>query len=294
MKKVAAVILLFAMTSVVYNLSYAQQADSIAVLHAKADSLEGVISSAQEELEELQNSIAEAEREQRISAAQSDNGYEYVGVLSRDAAYFSRPSLNSDRLGLISKGKSLPVLSEEETFYKVFFQDREAYVRKSAVDLDGLGESLWIRVWESDVREAPRTDSDVVTTLRRGTQVNKLDSEGTWIKISYNGSIGGDTAWIEESVVSNTRVTRPTPNTLRRRSFVENHSNLSTRHREAILSGRVALGMNKSMVRASLGRPDNINRTTASWGTREQWVYRQGRGRLYIYFRDGVVETIQD
>jgi hypothetical protein len=40
---------------------------------------------------------------------------------------------------------------------------------------------------------------------------------------------------------------------------------------------------------SSWGEPRSINRTTSAYGEREQWVYSGG----YLYFRDGILVTIQ-
>lgn len=63
---------------------------------------------------------------------------------------------------------------------------------------------------------------------------------------------------------------------------------------------RVKLGWSSDMVIESLGRPTDINRTINSWGTREQWVYREYLSELheyiteYYYFENGILTTIQD
>ncbi len=53
----------------------------------------------------------------------------------------------------------------------------------------------------------------------------------------------------------------------------------------------VTLGMTEADVRASnWGKPRKINTTTATYGTRAQWVYDGG----YLYFTDGVLTSIQN
>lgn len=53
-----------------------------------------------------------------------------------------------------------------------------------------------------------------------------------------------------------------------------------------------AIGMTKSEVENSTwGKPNDINKTTYSWGVKEQWCYS---GYRYIYFEDGVVTAIQE
>jgi hypothetical protein len=66
----------------------------------------------------------------------------------------------------------------------------------------------------------------------------------------------------------------------------------SQRAIKAVLAEKIYLGMTPEQVRASWGEPDDINRTLSTYGTKEQWVYRDADA--YVYFRDGRVTTIQD
>jgi hypothetical protein len=59
-----------------------------------------------------------------------------------------------------------------------------------------------------------------------------------------------------------------------------------------ILSGEYWIGMTDEMAIASVGYPDDINRTNGSWGVHEQWVY-SGKG-LYLYFEDGKLTSFQN
>jgi hypothetical protein len=53
----------------------------------------------------------------------------------------------------------------------------------------------------------------------------------------------------------------------------------------------VSIGMTQEDVLASQwGKPRKINRSTYSWGTKEQWVYDGG----YLYFTNGVLDAIQN
>ncbi len=52
------------------------------------------------------------------------------------------------------------------------------------------------------------------------------------------------------------------------------------------------IGMTKDEVlNSTWGKPEDINKTTTKYGTREQWCYS---GYKYIYFEDGIVTSIQD
>lgn len=60
-----------------------------------------------------------------------------------------------------------------------------------------------------------------------------------------------------------------------------------------MVEGKVRIGWSKQMCRESWGEPDDINRTTGSWGTHEQWVYGE-YDCDYLYFENGVLTSIQN
>lgn len=55
----------------------------------------------------------------------------------------------------------------------------------------------------------------------------------------------------------------------------------------------VVIGMTADFVKkcTSWGKPDSVNRTTNTYGVREQWVYGH---TSYLYFKDGVLTSIQN
>jgi outer membrane protein assembly factor BamE (lipoprotein component of BamABCDE complex) len=59
---------------------------------------------------------------------------------------------------------------------------------------------------------------------------------------------------------------------------------------------KVQQGMTEKEVVEAIGRPTDINRTRAEYGTRAQFVYRQYGTQYesaYVYFEDGLVTSIQ-
>lgn len=58
-----------------------------------------------------------------------------------------------------------------------------------------------------------------------------------------------------------------------------------------LMRREIWIGMTSEMARDALGRPEDINRSTYSWGVHEQWVYPYGK---YLYFEDGVLTSWQD
>lgn len=73
---------------------------------------------------------------------------------------------------------------------------------------------------------------------------------------------------------------------------------------EQIAEHKIALGMTTEMVRASWGRPDDVNRYVSLWGVTEQWVYecsKLGYGLRfvtlpchYLYFDDSILTGWND
>ena len=57
-------------------------------------------------------------------------------------------------------------------------------------------------------------------------------------------------------------------------------------------SGSYWRGMTKKMAIDGVGKPDEINKTTGSWGIHEQWVYR--KKNIYLYFENGKLTSYQD
>jgi len=61
------------------------------------------------------------------------------------------------------------------------------------------------------------------------------------------------------------------------------------RYRNAVVSGKVLIGMTPQEVRRAWGNPDSINVSQGSYGKSEQWVYITPTDRKYIYFDNGKV-----
>lgn len=91
----------------------------------------------------------------------------------------------------------------------------------------------------------------------------------------------------------------------RRQWYVKTHPDISSDIRECILNSeseydyKLKLGMTEDQVIAAIGFPNDINRSTGSWGVDEQWVYGGMIGgsyfpAKYFYFTNGKLTSIQD
>jgi len=84
-----------------------------------------------------------------------------------------------------------------------------------------------------------------------------------------------------------------------RLDYVNSHPDLDGRTREAILNGRIFIGMTEEQVKVSWGRPKEIHRSVGMNWSREQWVYGIKEGDhyispTYVYFERGRVIGWED
>lgn len=59
-----------------------------------------------------------------------------------------------------------------------------------------------------------------------------------------------------------------------------------------LINGEYWIGMTTAMATESLGSPDDVNKSTGSWGIHEQWVY--DKKKLYLYFENGKLSSFQN
>ncbi len=60
---------------------------------------------------------------------------------------------------------------------------------------------------------------------------------------------------------------------------------------QTILEGKVRIGFTKAMCIEAWGEPNDINKSSGSWGVHEQWCYSDGS---YLYFENGKLTSIQN
>jgi len=81
----------------------------------------------------------------------------------------------------------------------------------------------------------------------------------------------------------------------RRNEYVNNHPELDSEMKLAILNGKVFLGMTSEQISASWGKPKTINRSVYTWGIQEQWVYGNPIYKSqYLYLENDTLTSFQD
>lgn len=242
--------------------------------------------------------------------AQVPKGEEVI-LLNITTSHFINVSYRGQK-GLIPKWH----FEKEEMLDELIAEKRRLEKQKNTEQekiIDSLvtnieNEKRWIKNFVGNARKEPNVNSDIITQLEKGDEIFVQDQKGEWLKIKYIidenlrksvndkndiNSIYRD-AWVHESITSEKEVEKLSPIQRRRKSFVRNNPEIKQQYKHDILNGSIRIGMSKDMVRASWGRPNDINRTVNSYSTREQWVYGSISTRRYVYFEDGVMSSFQD
>jgi hypothetical protein len=74
----------------------------------------------------------------------------------------------------------------------------------------------------------------------------------------------------------------------RRENLIKKYGN---KNGSMITDGHIVIGMTKQMCIDAWGKPQEINRTTGTFGVHEQWVYNI---KSYLYFEGDILTTIQN
>lgn len=148
------------------------------------------------------------------------------------------------------------------------------------------------------LRDAPSVAGNTVVELNEGDEVLIYDwFEKPYFKASFEGKAGylsyGSLVEndfiknfldeIEENRLQNLEEENPKLARLTKK--------YGTSTAERLMRKEIWVGMTSEMARDALGRPEDINRSTYSWGVNEQWIYPYGK---YLYFEDGVLTSWQD
>lgn len=149
------------------------------------------------------------------------------------------------------------------------------------------------------------TDGSARTEIPKGTILKCIDisvmesfGKSLIIAVMDNDKFGKSFVWVDDIAKPNWLFNKFTPleeykkmladEAARKRSLINKYGQGTAK---LILDGKVQIGFTKQMCIESWGEPEDINRTTGSYGVHEQWVYGNGR---YLYFDNGKLTSIQN
>jgi len=148
------------------------------------------------------------------------------------------------------------------------------------------------------LRDKPSTTGNEIAKLQEGDEVIIYDwFQKPYFKASYKGKVG----FIAYGSLQENKLVRQIESEIKQKKFEKIQkespklSRLIKQYGEStakkLINGKIWIGMTDEMAREALGSPKDINRTTSSYGVREQWVYPYGK---YLYFENGKLTSWQE
>ncbi|WP_028400692.1 SH3 domain-containing protein [Ectobacillus panaciterrae] len=119
------------------------------------------------------------------------------------------PSTSHSTLGLVGQGQILQVTGETDGWYKIQYNDKDAYVSKAYVTTNGTAVKVAkatvqangkyiVNVPSLRVRTGPSTSHPILSALDKGQVVHVVGEVQDWYKIQFNGQV----AYISKDYVS--------------------------------------------------------------------------------------------
>jgi hypothetical protein len=156
---------------------------------------------------------------------------------------------------------------------------------------------------KGNIRSGPGTKYRVIGQLAKETIAKIPDSftdyDATWIaidaKTGYDKKTKSQkvvyTKWVNKSIGA---IVKGDIDDVEKYLAIK-ESGWPEEIQELILAGKVEAGMTTHMVFYAWGKPDAINESPTSNGTKEEWLYkRSGEKKRYLYFEDGLLTEIKN
>ncbi|SCH07312.1 SH3 domain-containing protein [Romboutsia sp. 1001713B170207_170306_H8] len=154
--------------------------------------------------------------EESYNSGNTDNEIITTKIVNTDSLNVrSGPSTSYSKLGTLSKGSKVEVISESNGWSKIVYNGKEAYVSSTYLSDNTSNDnntgndtntSVEIKIVNTDslnVRSGPSTSYSKLGTLSKGSKVEVISESNGWSKIVYNG---------KEAYVSSTYLSDNTSN----------------------------------------------------------------------------------
>ncbi|HUW07221.1 MAG TPA: hypothetical protein VMW01_13265 [Williamwhitmania sp.] len=234
------------------------QETEIVKINRTIDSIDYIINQKNEEIRLL------VEKKNALSSLKNkiliDNqvGETYVCILG--TCIYETPKQNK-MLARLKGGDKVKLLETQDNLYKVFFNGITGWTLKTGFESD----------FEIQKKDAAAKQILIIK--------DKVEQE----KILRGKQIEEERIANEKKIKQENRIAQ----TKRKNDLIIKYGqDIGLK----IFDGLVWIGMTKSMLIDSRGRPKDINRTVGSWGVHEQWIYTG----IYIYLENDIVTSWQD
>lgn len=248
--------------------SSAQNTDLL-IVNQKLDSIEKQLTSNELQIRKLQdlnnglNGLKGSLIKQRNELLlKSESGSIYVCILG--TCIYDNPN-GGKIIKCISRGDKVKVSEAWGDYYKVIFDGEKGWISKAAL----------------------QNESEII-------QKNILREEKARLYKEKQDSIERERILIEKQQQKEYEIKqqqierqRKSENEKRKVELIRKYGNTNGLR---IFEGKIWIGMTKSMLLESWGRPNDINRTVGAWGVHEQWVF----GDTYVYLENDIVTSWQD
>src|SRR5690242_6690677 len=76
----------------------------------------------------------------------------------------------------------------------------------TSITVTALAETIWIKNEVVDIRSGKGAVYPVVATVKKGTQLNVVERDGKWVKVSVQGANGPAEGYVFENAISTAKV----------------------------------------------------------------------------------------
>ncbi|MBO9129976.1 C40 family peptidase [Bacillus sp. 165] len=116
------------------------------------------------------------------------------------------PSTSQPIIGMVTHGEKVQVLEETQGWYKISYNNQEAYVSKDYIAFTPTGGTFTVNASALNVRTGPATNYSTIGSVKNGQTLQVIGEINGWYKISYNTEVG----YVNKAYVTST-VATPTP-----------------------------------------------------------------------------------
>ncbi|WP_161877841.1 N-acetylmuramoyl-L-alanine amidase [Alkalibacterium sp. MB6] len=159
-----------------------------------------------------------------------------VRVTSPEANVRQFASTDSEVIGTVFAGEEYQLLYRENDWTQILYQNRVAWIHSNLLEVtttpttqavvtpnSDTVDSIRVGINPTNIRRAPSTDSDIVTTISEVTEFAVVDELDDWYQIELpDGQFGFVASWVTESVSNEVEANLPPVDTGNQQHYAVN------------------------------------------------------------------------